>query len=67
MNTPEWFGSVGVMNRAHMHRRGLLALFRRVLEVLHAAAAGLRLPRGASSRRGQNGCGPRRPRQALAE
>jgi hypothetical protein len=66
MNTPEWFGSVGVMNGAHMHRRGLVAWFRQVLGGLRAAAAGLRFPRGLLSPRG-NRLQTRRGRQVLAE
>lgn len=66
MNTPEWFGSVGVMNGAHMHRRGLLALFRRLLGGLRATTAGLRFPRGLLSSRG-NRLQSRRGRQVLAE
>ena len=44
MNTPEWFGTIGVMNSAHMHRRGLFASLRRAMGDLRAAVAALRLP-----------------------
>jgi hypothetical protein len=45
MNTPEWFGTIGVMNSQHLHRRGVIGLLRRAVGELGAAAAGLRIRR----------------------
>ena len=45
MNTPEWFGTIGVMNSQHLHRRGVIGLLRRAIGELGAAAAGLRIRR----------------------
>lgn len=68
MNTPEWFGSIGVMNSAHMHRRGMIASLRRAVSELWTAAAVLRLPRvpGSSLERGGRPS-PRRVREVLTQ
>lgn len=44
MNTPEWFGSIGVMNSAHLHRHGLIARLRLAVAEVRAAAGRLRFP-----------------------
>lgn len=72
MNTPEWFGTIGVMNSAHLHRRGPIGSLRRALSELVAAAAGLRLrrlPRPSSGRAAARAghLEPRRGRAMLAE
>ena len=68
MNTPEWFGSIGVMNSAHMHRRGVIARLRLVLGEIGAAAGRLRGPRvqGPSLLRSCRAAS-RRNRSSLAE
>ena len=46
MNTPEWFGTIGVMNSPQaVHRRGAIGLLRRAIGELGAVAAGLRIRR----------------------
>lgn len=65
MNTPEWFGSIGVMNSAHMHRRGVVASFRRAMNELRTVAARLRVARVPAWPR--TGRLPRRVRQVPAE
>jgi hypothetical protein len=73
MNTPEWFGTIGVMNSQHLHRRGVIAALRRAIGELGAAAAGLRFrrvprpspPRSPKPRQGRGQ--PRGARAILAE
>ena len=68
MNTPEWFGTIGVMNSAHLHRRGAAALLRRAMCELRAVAACLRFwrsPRPSSGRAARPR--PRRERGVLAQ
>jgi len=66
MNTPEWFGTIGVMNSAHMHRRGIVASLRRAMNELRFAAR-LRLRRVHRLRAEQHRRLPvRRPAQTLA-
>ncbi len=45
MNTPEWYGSIGIMNSAHMSRRGIRDTLSRAIADLRYALAMLRRPR----------------------
>jgi hypothetical protein len=66
MNTPEWFGTIGVMNSQHLHRRGVIGSLRRAIGELGAAAACLRFRRALRPSQARSS-EPRRQRAVLAE
>lgn len=63
MHTPEWYGTIGIMNSAHMHRRGILDTLQRVAASLRYALRAFRLPRGPGRRLRQHDASGSTPRR----
>jgi hypothetical protein len=50
MHTPQWYGSIGVMNGAHMYGHGAIRVLRRAIAELRYAIATFALPHAAPLR-----------------
>ncbi|MBL8658894.1 MAG: hypothetical protein JNM75_03970 [Rhodospirillales bacterium] len=57
MNTPEWYGSIGIMNSAHMSRRGLRVMLHRGIRALRYALATLGRHRSPACSQGRRARG----------
>lgn len=55
MHTPEWYGTIGIMNSAHMHRRGVFDALQPTFDGLRYALLSLRLQRPAEKRARRHG------------
>lgn len=65
MHTPEWYGTIGIMNGAHMHRRSVIGTLRNGIAGLCFALARVlqQRPSGRDRRRRAATSAPRRGRQ----
>jgi len=61
MHTPEWYGTIGILNSAHLKRRGLLDRLRALVAILQSTFAGCYRRRSAraSGRRYHGSAQPR--------
>lgn len=50
MHTPQWYGSIGIINSAHTRRRGILSALRNAIADLVDAVTVRRRPRSGSLR-----------------